>query len=347
MADSLLLVTGGAGFIGSNFIHYVFKKNNKLNILNLDNLTYAGNLINLKAIENNNRYKFIKGDILNKKLVNKIFSQYKPDSIINFAAESHVDRSILKPDQFLKTNIIGTQVLLEASKQYGVKRFIQISTDEVYGSVPKGKSKEYAGLKPNSPYSASKASADLLCRSYHKTFGVPVIITRSSNNYGPFQFPEKLIPLIINNATEEKPLPIYADGKNMRDWIYVYDNCEAIYKVITKGKIGEIYNIGSGTSKKNIHIVKKICETVSKKTGKPLKSLLSLIKYVKDRPAHDFRYCLDTSKIYNELEWEAATDINDGLEKTVDWYLNNNNWVNKVQNKEYKKYYKMNYSNRL
>jgi len=336
MADLLLLVTGGAGFIGSNFIHYVFKKNNKFNILNLDNLTYAGNLINLKTIENNNKYKFIKGDISNKKLVNKIFSQYKPDSIINFAAESHVDRSILKPDQFLKTNIIGTQVLLEASKQYGVKRFIQISTDEVYGSVPKGKSKEYAGLKPNSPYSASKASADLLCRSYHKTFGVPVIITRSSNNYGPFQFPEKLIPLMINNAMEEKPLPIYADGKNMRDWIYVNDNCEAIYKVITKGKIGEIYNIGSGTSKKNIHIVNKICETVSKKTGKPLKSLLSLIKYVKDRPAHDFRYCLDTSKIYNELKWEAATDINDGLEKTVVWYLSNKDWIKSVFNKEYK-----------
>jgi len=335
MADSLLLVTGGAGFIGSNFIHYVFKKNSKLNILNLDNLTYAGNLLNLKAIENNNRYKFIKGDILNKKLVNKIFSQYKPDSIINFAAESHVDRSILKPDQFLKTNIIGTQVLLEASKQYGVKRFIQISTDEVYGSVPKGKSNENGSLKPNSPYSASKASADLLCRSYHKTFGVPVIITRSSNNYGPFQFPEKLIPLIINNAMEEKPLPIYADGKNMRDWIYVNDNCEAIYKVITKGKIGEIYNIGSGTSKKNIHIVNKICETVSKKTGKPLKSLLSLIKYVKDRPAHDFRYCLDTSKIYNELKWEAATDINDGLEKTVVWYLSNKDWIKSVFNKEY------------
>ncbi len=347
MADSLLLVTGGAGFIGSNFIHYVFKKNNKLNILNLDNLTYAGNLLNLKTIENNNRYKFIKGDILNKKLVNKIFSQYKPDSIINFAAESHVDRSILKPDQFLKTNIIGTQVLLEASKQYGVKRFIQISTDEVYGSVPNGKSKEYAGLKPNSPYSASKASADLLCRSYHKTFGVPVIITRSSNNYGQFQFPEKLIPLIINNAIEEKPLPIYADGKNMRDWIYVNDNCEAIYKTMTKGKIGEIYNIGGSSAERNINIVKKICKILSIKTGRPIKKILSLILYVKDRPAHDFRYCLDTSKIYNELKWEAATDINDGLEKTVDWYLNNNNWVNKVQNKEYKKYYKMNYSNRL
>jgi len=343
MANSRLLVTGGAGFIGSNFINKALKKNKQWEIINLDKLTYAGNLLNLKSVEASPRYKFIKGDISSKKLVDKIFCEYKFDVVINFAAESHVDRSILKPDQFLKTNIVGTQVLLEAAKRFDVPKFIQISTDEVYGSVHRGKSKENDRLQPNSPYSSSKASADLLCRAYYKTYGVPVIITRSSNNYGPYQFLEKLIPLIINNAINGKPLPIYADGKNMRDWIYVDDNCEAIIKVVKKGEIGAMYNIGGGSTEKNINIVKKICEIVSTKTGQQLSYLLSLITYVKDRPAHDFRYCLDSNKIKKDLGWKPNINLDKGLEQTVGWYLSNPVWVKSVISRKYKKYYKANY----
>ena len=302
MDKSCILITGGAGFIGSNFINYIMKKNDKVNILNIDKLTYAGNLTNLESLENNKRYMFVKGDISDRKLINRIFTQYKIGGVINFAAESHVDRSILNPEMFIKTNITGTHVLLEAAKKYGVRNFIQASSDEVYGSVLKGKSDEKHALMPNSPYSASKASADLVCRSYFKTYGVPVIITRSSNNYGPYQFPEKLIPLMINNIIEGKHLPVYADGKNERDWIYVEDNCRAIYDVLQKGKAGEIYNIGGGVTESNINIVNNICGIMSKKTGKSIDGIKALVKHVKDRPGHDFRYCLDNSKIQNETK---------------------------------------------
>ncbi|NIP39595.1 MAG: dTDP-glucose 4,6-dehydratase [Candidatus Dadabacteria bacterium] len=346
MADKSILITGGAGFIGSNYIHYILKRTKKIHVLNLDNLTYAGNLLNLKTAEKDSRYDFVKGDISNRAKMEKLFSEYNFHTVVNFAAESHVDRSILNPDKFIKTNVLGTEVLLDCAKKYNVKKFIQISTDEVYGSVLKGRSKENSNLAPNSPYSATKASADLLCRSFYKTYGVPVIITRSSNNYGPLQFPEKLIPLMINNVLDEKPLPIYSDGRNMRDWIYVQDNCEAIYKVMMRGKAGEIYNIGTGKTDKNINIVNNICKILSEKTGKPLKSITGLISYVKDRPAHDFRYCLDNSKISNELGWKPTTDLSTGLEKTIDWYLKNQNWVKSVLNKDYMKYYKLNYSNR-
>lgn len=341
-----MLVTGGAGFIGSNFVRYLLRRNDKFKVLNIDKLTYSGNLLNLKSIENNSRYSFVKGDITNNRLINEIFGEYKVDTILNFAAESHVDRSIINPGSFLKTNITGTHVLLEAARKHGVDRFIQVSTDEVYGSVSSGKSMEKDALMPNSPYSASKASADLLCRAYFKTFGVPVIITRSSNNYGPYQYPEKLIPLMIINIIEEKPLPVYADGKNERDWIYVEDNCRAIYEVLQKGKSGEIYNIGSGSTERNIDIVKKICEIMSKKTGRPVDDVLSLITYVKDRPGHDFRYCMDNSRIQNETDWKPSTGIEEGLKKTVDWYLSNKEWINSVRDRSYTKYYRQNYQNR-
>lgn len=346
MADSVILVTGGAGFIGSNFIEYVLKRDRKVNVINLDKLTYAGNLSNLKHVENKKRYKFIRGDISDKKLVNKILEQTKVDAVINFAAESHVDRSIISPDSFVKTNVTGTHVLLEGARKYRIKKFIQVSTDEVYGSISKGKSVETQALLPNSPYSASKASADLLCRSYYKTYGIPVIITRSSNNYGPRQFPEKLIPLMIDNIVEGKPLPVYSDGKNQRDWIYVEDNCEAVYEVSKKGRAGEIYNIGTGKTTTNISIVKRICNIVSEKTGRNPKDTLSLIRFVKDRPGHDFRYCLDTTKLTREIGWKPKTDIGSGLDKTVDWYLSNGEWINSVKDRSYRNYYRLNYGNR-
>lgn len=336
MAELLILITGGAGFIGSNFINYVLKRNNKLKVLNLDKLTYAGNLLNLKNVEKNQRHKFLKGDITNKKLIDFVFEKNRPDIVINFAAESHVDRSILDPNQFIKTNITGTQFLLEASRKYGVDKFIQISTDEVYGSIDKGKSNENDALKPNSPYSASKAAADLLCRSYYKTYHVPVIVTRSSNNYGPYQFPEKLIPLMINNIIDSKQLPVYAEGKNMRDWIYVEDNCRAIYQILQKGKAGEVFNIGVGSAERNIDIINNICKIMSDKITKPIDEIKSLITYVEDRPGHDFRYCLNNSKIQSETGWKPNLSLKDGLRKTVNWYLLNKNWVSSVRDASYK-----------
>jgi len=336
-----LLVTGGCGFIGSNFIRYVLKNYPDWEIVNLDKLTYAGNLKNLEGVEENKRYKFVKGDIADRALVDKLFSQEKFDAVINFAAESHVDRSILDPSPFIETNIKGVQVLLEAARQYKVERFIQISTDEVYGSLGEtGKFTEDSPLKPNSPYAASKAAADLLCRAYHKAYGVPVIITRSSNNYGPYQFPEKLIPLMIRNALHGKPLPVYGKGENVRDWLYVEDNCRAIALVLQKGRVGEIYNIGGGCEKRNIEVVQLICDLL--KNHPKTQHLTPKIQHIEDPrgAAHDFRYALDCTKIKEELGWEPQVNFEEGLRRTVEWYLNNQDWVEGVITGEYQEYYR-------
>jgi dTDP-glucose 4,6-dehydratase len=336
-----VLVTGGAGFIGSNFIRYLLENVNDSYIVNLDNLTYAGNLENLKDVEINhkNRYTFIKGDICDKKAAKHLFNEYKFDFVLNFAAESHVDRSIDTPEVFLITNILGTQVLLNASMEAGVKKFIQISTDEVYGSLGNtGAFTEVTPLAPNSPYSASKAAADLLVRAFNKTYGFPGIITRCSNNYGPYQFPEKLIPLLISNALENRELPIYGDGKNIRDWIFVSDHCSALSKILDDGKPGEIYNIGGNQEKMNIDVAKTVL--------KLLKKPESLIKYVKDRPGHDKRYAIDSGKIQNEIDWTPSIGFDEGIRLTIDWYVNNEEWIKKVKNKEYLEYYEKHYKNR-
>lgn len=334
-----ILVTGGAGFIGSNFILHLFQKYPNYKIVNLDKLTYAGNLENLSEIENDPRYSFIKGDICDKELLNRIVEKHQINAIINFAAESHVDRSILGADVFIMTNIVGTQTLLELARNIKIQRFIQISTDEVYGSLgPDGKFTENTPLHPNSPYAASKASADLLALAYHHTYRIPVIITRCSNNYGPYQFPEKLIPLMIVNAINNKSLPIYGDGQNIRDWLHVRDHCEAIDLVLHKGKIGEVYNIGGNNEWKNIDIVKLLL----KKLNKPE----SLIKFVKDRPGHDLRYAIDATKIQSELGWKPKYSIEDGINETIEWYLKNRNWWEKIITGEYQNYYNLMYENR-
>ncbi|MCK8827694.1 dTDP-glucose 4,6-dehydratase [Natroniella acetigena] len=308
-----ILITGGAGFIGSNFIRFFLDKYQTYKIINLDKLTYAGNLANLKDIENNPNYKFIKGDIANQELVQYIFSEYKINYLINFAAQSHVDKSITGPTPFIKTNIEGTQVLLEVAKEYGIDKFIQISTDEVYGELGnKGYFNEKSPLKPNNPYAASKASADLIARSYYQTYNLPVIITRSSNNFGPFQYPEKLIPLFITNALKDKELTLYGDGKNIRDWLYVKDNCRAIDLILKQGQVGEIYNVGANNERTNLEVTEEILNLLGKDK--------SLITYVKDRLAHDYRYALDTTKI-KELGFKAEYDFKRGLKKTIDWYL--------------------------
>jgi dTDP-glucose 4,6-dehydratase len=310
-----LLVTGGAGFIGSNFIRYILSSCRDYEITNLDKLTYCGNLENLKDIEDDKRYRFVKGDIADAAVVDGLVA--KADIVVNFAAETHVDRSIIDPEAFIRTNITGTHTLLEAAKKHGIDLFIQISTDEVYGSVEKGSSKEDDGLFPNSPYSASKAGADLLARSYFVTFRLPVIITRSSNNFGPYQYPEKVIPLFITNAVHDKKLPLYADGMNKRDWLFVEDNCEAIATVLNKGTPGEIYNIGIGRDITNIELTRAILDIL----GKPE----SLIEFVKDRPGHDKRYSLDIDKLKN-LGWKPKRDFKKALKLTVDWYKDNNEW---------------------
>ena len=329
-----LLVTGGCGFIGSNFIRYVLNNHND-DIINLDALTYAGNLENLKDIIANKRYRFVKGDICDERVVNDILKN-GIDVILNFAAESHVDRSLYDPASFIKTNIVGTHTLLELAREHKVKKFIQISTDEVYGSLPpNGYFTENPPLSPNSPYSASKTSADLIAMAYYKTFNLPVTITRSSNNYGPYQFPEKLIPLFITNALAGKELPVYGDGLNVRDWLFVEDNCSAIYIVLEKGGDGEIYNIGSGNEKPNIEITKTILKLLGKNEN--------LIKYIKDRPGHDRRYALDFSKIKNELGWTSKVPFKKGLEDTINWYRDNKDWVEKVKSGEYLKFYEQHY----
>ena len=321
-----ILVTGGAGFIGSNFVRYMLDKYPDYEIVNLDSLTYCGNLENLQGIEDNPNYTFIKGDITDKALVFDIISEI--DYVINFAAESHVDRSIEDPEIFIKSNILGTQVLLDAAKEYDVKKYLQVSTDEVYGSLGEtGYFREDTPLSANSPYSASKAGADLMVRAYNKTFGLPVNITRCSNNYGPYQFPEKLIPLMISNALENEPLPVYGDGLNVRDWLHVYDHCTAIDLVLHEGKVGEVYNIGGNNEKKNIEIIKLILENLDKPE--------SLIKYVKDRPGHDRRYAIDSSKIQDELGWKPKYTFETGIAETIQWYLDNKEWWEKVKSGEY------------
>jgi dTDP-glucose 4,6-dehydratase len=320
-----LLVTGGAGFIGSNFIRFVLQNQSDWTVTNLDKLTYAGNLENLKDCERNSHYSFIKGDIADRELVNNLLSN-DFDAIINFAAESHVDRSIMDASPFIETNIKGTQILLEGARQHGIKRFIQISTDEVYGSLgSEGKFTEESLLSPNNPYAASKTAADLLCRAYYRTYGLPVIITRSSNNFGPYQFPEKLIPVLILNASQDKPLPIYGQGKNIRDWIYVLDNCEAIDLVLQKGKVGEIYNIGAGNEKANIEIANLVLEQLEKPK--------ILIEFVPDRLGHDLRYSLDTAKIA-KLGWKPHLNFDECLIETIKWYKKNEWWWRPLLNGE-------------
>lgn len=347
-----ILVTGGAGFIGSNFVKYMIKEHNEYNIINLDLLTYAGNLKNLKDIDED-KYTFIKGDIRDRELVERIFNEYDIDSVINFAAESHVDRSIEEPEIFLSTNVIGTQVLLDVAKKNwkvnpydkycgkykeGVK-FLQVSTDEVYGALGKeGYFTEDTNLAPNSPYSASKTSADLIVRAYNETFGLPMNITRCSNNYGPYQFPEKLIPLIINNILNDKSLPIYGDGKQVRDWLHVKDHCIAIDTVLHKGKDGEVYNIGGNNEKENIEIVKLILKELDKGED--------LITYVQDRLGHDRRYAIDNSKITSELGWEPSYTFEEGIKETIDWYLDNKAWMENIVSGEYLKYYEDMYDGR-
>ena len=335
-----VLVTGGAGFIGSNFISYGLSSHPDWEIVNLDKLTYAGNLANLKDIESNPRYRFNKEDIADRELVDNLFKEEKFDAVVNFAAESHVDRSILDASPFIETNVKGTQVLLEAARQYPVERFIQISTDEVYGSLGEtGKFTEESLLQPNSPYAASKAAADMLCRTYHKAYGLPIIITRSSNNYGPYQFPEKLIPLMIRNALNGKELPVYGEGKNVRDWLYVEDNCRAIDLVLQEGRVGEVYNIGGDCEKKNIEVVKQICDILERHTTNH--KLRTRIRHIPDPrgAAHDFRYALDCSKVKEDLGWKPECDFEKGLERTVEWYLENQDWVESVITGEYKEYY--------
>jgi len=339
-----ILVTGGLGFIGSNFIHYILNKYSGLpagkagyKVVNLDKMTYAGNPENLKDIKNHSQYKFIKGDICDKKIVKELVSAEKPDVIINFAAETHVDRSILEPDAFIKTDIFGTHNLLGAVKEYNIKKYIQISTDEVYGSIEKGFFTEENALEPNNPYSASKAGADQLVRAYFKTYNLPVLITRSSNNFGPYQYPEKLIPLFITNLIEDKKVPIYGDGLNIRDWLYVLDNCSGIDTVLHKGEIGEIYNIGADNERTN----KEITEIILKELGKDENS----IEYVKDRPGHDRRYALDCAKL-KELGWEPKYDFEKAMKETINWYKNNPDWWKKIKSGEYLEYYKKQYSNK-
>lgn len=337
MDKARVLVTGGCGFIGSNFVRHMLARY-PYEIINFDKLTYAGNLENLKDLEGDPRYTFVRGDIADRNDVESLFSR-EIDLVVNFAAESHVDRSILDPDAFVKTNISGTFCLLEQARQKGVKRFLQISTDEVYGSLGKeGKFTEETPLSPNSPYSASKTSADLLAMAYYRTYGTPVVITRCSNNYGPYQFPEKLIPLIITNALADKELPVYGDGMNIRDWIHVSDHCEAIDQVLHKGDLGNIYNIGGENEKANIEIVKLILTIL----GKPE----SLIRYVTDRPGHDRRYAIDSAKIKRTLGFSPATSFEKGMEETVKWYLSNESWWTRIRSGEYLEYYDLMYKNR-
>ncbi|MBA7510301.1 dTDP-glucose 4,6-dehydratase [subsurface metagenome] len=318
-----LLVTGGAGFIGSNFIRYIIKKYPQYKVINLDKLTYAGNLDNLKDIENNSNYTFVKGDICDRKIVDELSKDV--EAIVNFAAQSHVDRSIINASGFIKTNIDGTYNLLEAAKRYNISRFVQISTDECYGSIEKGSFKETNSLRPSSPYAASKAAADMAVHSYRITFNLPTIVARSSNNFGPYQYPEKIIPLFITNALEDKPLPLYGDGMNVRDWLYVIDNCEAIDLILHKGKEGEIYNIGGGKELRNIDLTRMVLKVL----GKPE----SLIQPVKDRPGHDRRYSLDCSKIERELGWTPGFDFEKALQETVKWYVDNQWWWKKLKAK--------------
>ncbi|OGP56160.1 MAG: dTDP-glucose 4,6-dehydratase [Deltaproteobacteria bacterium RBG_13_52_11] len=334
-----ILVTGGCGFIGSNFIHYMLGKYPSYRIINLDKLTYCGNLDNLCEVVQQPNCTFVKGDIADRERVRGILHDERVGVIINFAAESHVDRSIEDPDLFLRTNILGTQVLLEGAREAKIPLFIQISTDEVYGSLgTKGFFTEATPLKPNSPYAASKAAADLMVRAYAKTYGLASIITRCSNNYGPYQFPEKLIPLMISNAVEDRELPIYGDGLNVRDWIYVGDHCQALDVILHRGKSGEMYNIGGASERTNLQVVRTILESL----GKPE----SLIRFVKDRPGHDRRYAMDFSKLKQELDWQPLMTFEQGIQQTITWYVEHRDWWQRIKTGEYREYYERMYGNR-
>jgi len=336
---SRILVTGGCGFIGSNFVRYVLETEPDVSVVNFDCLTYAGNLANLADLREHPRHRFIKGDITDRAAVRAALSD-GIDSIIHFAAESHVDRSILDSGPFVRTNVLGTQVLLDAAREFQIKRFVQVSTDEVYGSLgPTGAFTEETPLAPNSPYAASKAAADLLVRSYTHTFGLPALTTRCSNNYGPYQFPEKLIPLFISNLLADQPVPVYGDGQQIRDWLHVRDHCAAIVAVWKHGRVGEVYNIGGRTEKTNLELTHLLLDLL----GKPR----SLIRFVADRPGHDRRYAIDCSKIERELGWRPTVAFDEGLRQTIAWYQNNSAWVEQIRSGEYRHYYERQYGNRL
>jgi dTDP-glucose 4,6-dehydratase len=335
-------VTGGAGFIGSNFIFHMLETHPNYRIVCIDKLTYAGNLSTLKSIMDKPNFRFVKLDICDREGIYKLFEEEKPDIVVNFAAESHVDRSIEDPSVFLQTNIIGTSVMMDACRKYGITRYHQVSTDEVYGDLPLDRPDlfftEETPIHTSSPYSSSKAGADLLVMAYNRTFGLPVTISRCSNNYGPYHFPEKLIPLMIANALADKPLPVYGEGINVRDWLYVEDHCKAIDLIIHKGRVGEVYNVGGHNEMRNIDIVRMIC----KELGKPE----SLITHVTDRKGHDMRYAIDPTKIHNELGWLPDTKFEDGIKKTIKWYLENRDWWEEIISGEYQKYYAKMYGNR-
>lgn len=334
-----LLVTGGAGFIGSAFIRLVLGANPSASILNLDKLTYAGNLENLECVAGNPRYRFVRGDICDGALLNRVLDEWPADAIVHFAAESHVDRSILSPEPVFETNLRGTFTLLEAARSRRVQRFLHVSTDEVYGSIPEPHAADESyPLRPASPYSASKAGSDLLALSFFTTYRLPVLVTRASNNYGPYQFPEKLIPLMISNALESKPLPVYGDGMQVRDWLYVDDHCRAVLAALEKGREGEVYNIGGNCSLPNLEVVRKIL----KATGRPE----DLIRFVTDRPGHDRRYALSSEKIMRETGWSPQVAFNEGIQQTVAWYRENAGWVERVKSGEYQNYYALNYGYR-
>lgn len=336
------LVTGGAGFIGSNFVFYMLDKYPQDQIVCLDKLTYAGNLETLESVMENPRFTFVKGDIADRGAVYALLEEEHPDVVVNFAAESHVDRSVVDPGIFLQTNILGTGVLMDACRKYGIQRYHQVSTDEVYGDLPLDRTDlfftEQTPIHTSSPYSASKASADLLVQAYHRTFGLPVSISRCSNNYGPYHFPEKLIPLMIANALNDKPLPVYGTGENVRDWLYVTDHCAAIDLIVRKGRVGEVYNIGGHNERTNLQVVKTILKALDKPE--------SLIHFVTDRPGHDMRYAIDPTKIHEELGWLPTTPFDEGIQKTIRWYLENKSWWEHIISGDYQNYYERMYGNR-
>lgn len=337
-----IIVTGGAGFIGGNFVHHMIGKYPNYEIICLDALTYAGNMETLAPVMDHPNFKFVKGDIADRDFIYQLFEEEKPDVIVNFAAESHVDRSIVDPGIFLQTNILGTGVLLDACRKYGIQRYHQVSTDEVYGDLPLDRTDlfftEETPIHTSSPYSASKASADLLVQAYYRTFKVPTTISRCSNNYGPYHFPEKLIPLMIANALNDKQLPVYGKGENVRDWLYVGDHCIAIDMIIHDGKVGEVYNIGGHNERTNLEVVKTIIRELGKSED--------LIHYVTDRPGHDMRYAIDPTKVKNELGWEPTTTFDEGIKQTIQWYLDNKSWWENILSGEYENYYKKMYNNR-